>query len=177
MDLSEVDPSRCEEFQARDIYFRERAPETLVLTYAMHWPNRQRETARNLRHTPFHHALKVRDACFAEVQGWERPAWFAPNGVTPKYAYSFGRQNWFDYAQEEQKAARYGEVVGYVTAGAYGYAVGAAVGLCIVSLAEGRTDKQAIEDGDYAVMVEGQEFAANVSLTPFYDPTSKRMFA
>jgi 4-methylaminobutanoate oxidase (formaldehyde-forming) len=106
MDLSEMDPKRCEEFQARDIYLRERAPETLVLTYAMHWPNRQRTTVRNLRRSPFHHALKQRGACFAEVQGWERPAWFAPAGVEPNYAYSFGRQNWFDYAQEEQQAAR-----------------------------------------------------------------------
>ncbi len=106
MDLSEMDPARCEDFQSRDLYLRERAPETLVLTYAMHWPNRQRETARNLRRTPFHHALKARGACFTEVQGWERPGWFAPAGVEPRYDYSFGRQNWFDYARDEQKAAR-----------------------------------------------------------------------
>ncbi|MGI9488202.1 MAG: hypothetical protein ACR2RF_20440 [Geminicoccaceae bacterium] len=96
IDLSEMDPSRCEEFQARDIYLRERAPETLVLTYGMHWPNRQRETVRNLRRTPFHHALKTHGACFAEVQGWECPDWFAPDGVTPEYRYSFGCRNWFD---------------------------------------------------------------------------------
>ena len=106
IDLSEMDPRRCEEFQARDPYLRERCPETLVLTYAMHWPNRQRETARNLRRTPFHHALKAHGACFAEVQGWERPGWFAPEGVRPEYQYSFGRQNWFDHALQEQKAAR-----------------------------------------------------------------------
>lgn len=106
MDLSEMDPARCEEFQARDIYLRKRCPETLVLTYAMHWPKRQRETARNLRRTPFYHALKSHGACFTEVQGWERPGWFAPEGVEPKDEYSFGRQNWFNYAQQEQKAAR-----------------------------------------------------------------------
>jgi 4-methylaminobutanoate oxidase (formaldehyde-forming) len=106
IDLSEMDPKRCEEFQARDIYLRERCPETLVLTYAMHWPNRQRETLRNLRRTPFHHAMKENGACFTETQGWERPGWFAPHGVTPEINYSFGRQNWFDYAQAEQKAAR-----------------------------------------------------------------------
>jgi heterotetrameric sarcosine oxidase gamma subunit len=106
LDLSEMDPKRCEEFQARDPYLRQRCPETLVLTYGMHWPNRQRETVRNLRCTPFHHALKARGACFTEVQGWERPGWFAPEGVAPEYEYSFGRQNWFDYALEEQKAAR-----------------------------------------------------------------------
>lgn len=106
MDLSEMDPSRCEDFQARDVYLQERCPETLVLTYAMHWPNRQRETVRNLRRSPFYHAMKARGAFFTETQGWERPGWFAPEGVTPKIDYSFGRQNWFDYALAEQKAAR-----------------------------------------------------------------------
>ncbi|KIC22693.1 MULTISPECIES: GcvT family protein [unclassified Leisingera] len=106
IDLSEMDPKRCEEFQARDAYLQARCPETLVLTYAMHWPNRQRETARNLRRTPFYHPMKARGACFTETQGWERPGWFAPEGVEPKYEYSFGRQNWFPHVQEEQKAAR-----------------------------------------------------------------------
>ncbi|PVH27325.1 GcvT family protein [Pararhodobacter oceanensis] len=106
MDLAEMDPARVEEFQTRDPYLQERCPETLVLTYAMHWPNRQRETARNLRRSPFYHPMKARGACFAEVQGWERPAWFATEGMAPEFEYSFGRQNWFDCAQAEQKAAR-----------------------------------------------------------------------
>lgn len=108
MDLSEMDPARCEEFQARDPYLQERCPETLVLTYAMHWPNRQRETVRNIRRTPFHHVMKAHGAYFGEVQGWERPLFFAPKGIEPKLDYSFGRQSWFDYALEEQKAAREG---------------------------------------------------------------------
>ncbi|MCV2864585.1 GcvT family protein [Albidovulum sediminicola] len=106
MDLSEMDPKRCEEFQTRDPYLRERCAETLVLTYAMHWPGRQRESVRNLRRTPFYHAMKARGACYAEVQGWERPGWFAPKGVAPQYDYSFGRPSWFPHAQAEQKAAR-----------------------------------------------------------------------
>ena len=106
MDLAEMDPKRCEEFQARDIYLQERCPETLVNTYAMHWPGKQRETVRNLRKTPFHHALKAHGACFAEVQGWERPGWFAPEGVKAAYDYSFYRPSWFDHTQAEQKAAR-----------------------------------------------------------------------
>lgn len=106
MDLSEMDPGRIEAFQARDPYLRERCPETLVLTYAMHWPGRQRETLRNLRRTPFYHAMKSRGACYAEVQGWERPAWFAPDGVEPVHDHSFHRPSWFEHAQAEQKAAR-----------------------------------------------------------------------
>ena len=106
MDLSEMDPARIEEFQAQDPYLQERCPETLVLTYAMHWPGRQRETARGLRRTPFYHALKAKGAVYGENQGWERPIWFAPQGAEPVHDYSFGRPNWFDHAQAEQKAAR-----------------------------------------------------------------------
>ncbi|MDG1432165.1 MAG: FAD-dependent oxidoreductase [Paracoccaceae bacterium] len=112
MDLSEMDPSRIEEFQARDPYLQERCPETLVLTYAMHWPGRQREIVRGLRRTPFYHAMKAKGACYAEVQGWERPGWFAPSDVEPVYDHSFHRPNWFEYAQSEQKAAR--EAVGII---------------------------------------------------------------
>jgi len=111
LDLAEMDPARCEEFQARDIYLQQRCPETLVLTYAMHWPGRQRETTRNIRRTPFYHAMKARGACFAEAQGWERPGWFVPADgvaadVAPVYDYSFGRPSWFGYAQSEQRAVR-----------------------------------------------------------------------
>ena len=108
MDLSEMDPKRCEAFQTRDPYLRERCPETLVLTYAMHWPGRQRESARNLRRTPFHHVMKAHGACFGEVQGWERPGWFAPKGEEPVYDYSFGRPSWFAHSLAEQRAAREG---------------------------------------------------------------------
>jgi len=106
MDLSEMNPARIEDFQARDLYLRERCAETLVLTYAMHWPGRQRESVRNLRRTPFYHAMKARGAVYSEVQGWERPGWFAPEGVEPAYDYSFHYPRWFAHSQSEQQAVR-----------------------------------------------------------------------
>jgi 4-methylaminobutanoate oxidase (formaldehyde-forming) len=72
---------------------------------------------------------------------------------------------------------RDGKVVGYVTAGAVGRTVGASVGLCFVNLPEGATDKQSLNAGAYTVMVEGVAIAAEVSVTPFYDPKSQRMLA
>ena len=50
--------------------------------------------------------MREQGACFTETQGWERPGWYAPEGVAPQYEYSFGRQNWFEYALDEQRAAR-----------------------------------------------------------------------
>ena len=106
MDLAEMDPARIEAWQANDPYLRERCAETLVLTYAMHWPGRQRESARGLRRSPLFSSMKDRGAVFAEVQGWERPAWFASKGKVPMYDHSYYRPSWFINSQDEQKAAR-----------------------------------------------------------------------
>ena len=95
MDLAEMDPARIESFQARDPYLQERCAETLVLTYGMHYPGRQRESVRNIRRTPFYHCMKALGAVYGEVQGWERPGWFAPEGLNAVYDHSFYKPTWF----------------------------------------------------------------------------------
>ena len=116
MDLSEMDPARIEDWQARDPYLQARCPETQVLTYAMHWPGRQRQSARGLRRTPFYNAMKAHGAAYAEAQGWERPGWFSTDGITPIYDYSFNRPSWFNYMLDEQCAV-------YETAGLIDYSM------------------------------------------------------
>ncbi len=76
-------------------YVRDRTAESLGLLYAMHWPYRQVETARGVRRSPIHDRLVAAGAGMGEVNGWERPNWYAPPGVEPEYEYSYGRQNWF----------------------------------------------------------------------------------
>jgi 4-methylaminobutanoate oxidase (formaldehyde-forming) len=61
-----------------------------------------------VRRSPLHDRLAARGACFGEVAGWERANWYAPEGVEPRYEYSYGRQNWFPYAAEEHRATREG---------------------------------------------------------------------
>lgn len=46
-----------------------------------------------------------------------------------------------------------------------------------MSLPEGETTKAAVEKGQFTVLVEGKSIEADVSLTPFYDPQSKRMLS
>ncbi len=108
MDLWDVDVRRTFPFQATRRYLAERVPEVLGLLYDMHWPFRQFETARGLRRSPIHDRLAAAGACFGEVAGWERPNWYAPEGVEPRYEYSYGRQNWFGYSAEEHRSAREG---------------------------------------------------------------------
>ena len=110
MDLWDVDIRRMGAWESNPRYLRDRTVETVGLLYAMHWPYRQPETARGVRTSPLHDRLAARGACFGATAGWERPFWYAPEGVDPVYEYSYGRQNWFEHAAEEHRAVR--EAVG-----------------------------------------------------------------
>ena len=111
MDLWGNDIRRMFPFQSTQKYIENRVTETLGLLYDNHYPYKQMETSRNLRLSPLHERLVAHNACFGEAAGWERPNWFAPEGVTAEYEYSFGKQNWFEYNAAEHKAAREGVVL------------------------------------------------------------------
>jgi len=110
MDLWDVDIRRFMPFQGNATYLRERTREVVGLLYAMHWPFRQPETARGVRRSVLHDRLAGRGAAFGVAAGWERANWFAPPGMKPEYAYTYGRQNWFPCAAVEHRAVR--EAVG-----------------------------------------------------------------
>ncbi len=105
-DLWEVDVRRSMPFQRNRKYLRERVSETLGLLYATHWPYRQYESARGIRKSPIFDRLCAAGACHGEAFGWERPNWYAPKGIKPKYEYSYGRQNWFEHSAAEHKGVR-----------------------------------------------------------------------
>ncbi len=106
MDLWDVDVRRNAPFMNNALFLRDRVTEGLGLLYAMHWPFYQFETGRNVRKSTLHDRLKAQGACFGTVAGWERPNWYAPEGVEPKYEYTYGRQNWFEFSAEEHRATR-----------------------------------------------------------------------
>ncbi len=105
-DLWEVDVRRNMPFQSSRKYLQERVSESLGLLYATHWPFRQYETARGVRKSALYDRLVATGACHGEAFGWERPNWYAPEGVTPRYEYSYGRQNWFEHSAAEHQAVR-----------------------------------------------------------------------
>lgn len=106
VDLWEVDVRRNMPFQGNRKYLRERVSESLGLLYATHWPFRQYETSRGVRKSAIHDRVTAAGACHGEAFGWERPNWYAPRGVEPRYEYSYGRQNWFEYSAAEHLAVR-----------------------------------------------------------------------
>ena len=106
--LVETDPRRAQPFQSNRRYLEERVTETLDVSYGVHWPFEQRESARGIRRSPVHDGVAAAGAVFGEVAGWERANWYARPGVEPRYEYSFGRQNWFDCSAAEHRAVRTG---------------------------------------------------------------------
>jgi sarcosine dehydrogenase len=70
------------------------------------FPHEEYTSGRPRIVSPLYDRLKARRAVFGSKLGWERPNWFAPEGMEPRDDYSMGRQNWFDAVGEEHKAVR-----------------------------------------------------------------------
>ncbi|MCP3392251.1 FAD-dependent oxidoreductase [Bradyrhizobium sp. CCGB12] len=106
MDLSDLDVARFNDFEINERFLHDRISESVGRLQAIHWPNRQFETARPVRETPLHSRLQKKGAVFGSAAGWERANWYARDGVKSQYEYSFGRQNWFECVAGEHRAAR-----------------------------------------------------------------------
>jgi 4-methylaminobutanoate oxidase (formaldehyde-forming) len=72
---------------------------------------------------------------------------------------------------------RDGVVVGYVRAGSYGFTLGGAVGLAMVTCASEPVTAAWLASGTWEVQIVGRRYAAQVSLKPLYDPTNARIKA
>ncbi|MEZ5451014.1 MAG: hypothetical protein R3E89_19335, partial [Thiolinea sp.] len=117
-DILECDVRRNQPAQKTQAYVEARIPEALGHTYAMHWPFYQYHSARNQVVSPLYDLLKAQGACFGEVGGFERANWFARDGATAAYEYSYQRQNWFPFYAAEHKAVR--ERVGLIDMSSFG---------------------------------------------------------
>ena len=102
-DLFSLDIKRFQKFHSSKKFIMERVTETLGDLYGMHWPFKQHNTSRNQRLLPYHEELKKEGACFGQSGEYERPMWYALDGVKPAYQYSFNQQNWYPSAEYECK--------------------------------------------------------------------------
>lgn len=87
-------------------WVRTRTLEMYAKHYTMSWPFEEHASGRPLRCSPLYRRLRDAGACFGQKLGWERPNWFAPDGVEPRDEYSFGRQNWFSHVGAEHRRTR-----------------------------------------------------------------------
>ncbi|QEX15568.1 FAD-dependent oxidoreductase [Hypericibacter terrae] len=86
----------------------ERIPEVLAKHFEIPWPGHDYDTVRSVKRTPLHGELKARGAAFTQRAGWERPAWFSPDGQPAAPDQTYGRPSWFANWRAEHEAARDG---------------------------------------------------------------------
>jgi heterotetrameric sarcosine oxidase gamma subunit len=95
VELIDVDVRRTQAFQRNRSYLAARVGESLGLSFDMHWPSRQFETARGIRRSPFHDRLVAAGAFMTETSGWERPGFFGSADEVANIRYSYDRPSWF----------------------------------------------------------------------------------
>lgn len=106
MDLWVVDIRRFSKMHSDDAWVKARTVEACAKHYTMAWPHEEYQSGRPLLTSPLYKRLQNNRACFGSKLGWERPNWFAPEGVNPEDIYSFHRQNWFEVVAGEHHAVR-----------------------------------------------------------------------
>jgi sarcosine dehydrogenase len=106
LDLWVVDIRRFSALHRDRDWVRERTLEAYGKHYTIAFPHEEYESGRPRIVSPLYERLKERRAVFGSKLGWERPNWFAPDGMEPVDVYSMGRQNWFGPVGEEHAHVR-----------------------------------------------------------------------
>ena len=108
LDLWPLDVRRFAFHHTTRHFMRDRMVEMYAHHYKLSAPGSEKVTARGIRRSPLHDTLAARNAVFGSRGGWERPNWFAPEGVEPVDRQSFGRPNWFEHVGAAHHAIRNG---------------------------------------------------------------------
>ncbi|MCZ6487273.1 MAG: FAD-dependent oxidoreductase [Gammaproteobacteria bacterium] len=105
--MRSFDPRR---FGARmdDEYRIEKAKEDYLLRHEIPYPHLDRPRLRpsHSKRSPLYALLKEKGAVYEDIYGWERPFWYAVDGVDQKHIESFRRSALFDIVGNEVRGMR-----------------------------------------------------------------------
>jgi dimethylglycine dehydrogenase len=107
IDMWSLDPRRYGKWINRE-YAARKNEECYEHVFILHHPDEEREACRPLRTAPCYDRVKAKGAQFGQVNGWERPNYYAPEGFSDHDSRSFRRGGWWQYAEAEAKAVREG---------------------------------------------------------------------
>ena len=105
IDLLAVDSRRFGAY-ANKRYAALKNVEAYENVFTIHYPDEERPAARPAKTSPCHERLAARGAVWGQRYGWERPNWFAPEGIAAQDARSFRRTNYFGPVGDECRAVR-----------------------------------------------------------------------
>ncbi|HEX2138273.1 MAG TPA: FAD-dependent oxidoreductase [Woeseiaceae bacterium] len=100
IDMLGVDPRRFGDYATKE-YLKAKNEEAYSMVFTIHYPDEERPAGRPLRTAPCYERMQARGAVFGQKFGWERPNWFAPEGVAREDHWSFRRSNWFEHVGDE----------------------------------------------------------------------------
>ncbi|MGX9357475.1 FAD-dependent oxidoreductase [Roseobacteraceae bacterium S113] len=103
--MRDYDPRRFGGYATKD-WQVVKAEEDYCLRHEIPFPHFNRLAGRPIKPSPLHETLKAKGAVHEEVYGFERPRWFAPEGVDPVDQYSFKRNQVHDIVGAEVRAVR-----------------------------------------------------------------------
>jgi dimethylglycine dehydrogenase len=103
--MRDYDPRRFGSYATKDWQVI-KAKEDYCLRHEIPFPHFNRLAGRPIKSSPLYETLKSKGAVFEEVYGFERPRWFARDGVAQQDHYSFRRTVVDDMVAAEVKAVR-----------------------------------------------------------------------
>tara|TARA_R110002020_G_scaffold192228_5_gene392352 strand:- start:5494 stop:7935 length:2442 start_codon:yes stop_codon:yes gene_type:complete len=106
LDLWVVDIRRFSEMHNDRQWVNDRTLEAYGKHYAIGFPHVEYESGRPRIVSPLYERLKSHSAVFGSKLGWERPNWFATEGMEAADIPTMGRQNWFDAVGDEHRHVR-----------------------------------------------------------------------
>ena len=116
IDMASLDPKRYGDWMTTE-YAARKNEEAYDHVYILHHPDEERPACRPLRTSPAYDRQAARGAQCGQVNGWERPNYFAPEGFSDHDSRSFRRGGWWQHAVDEARAIREG--VGLIDATAF----------------------------------------------------------
>jgi len=106
LDLWPLDCRRFGPHHGTRAFMYPRAVEHYAHHYKMRYPGQEPVSARNLRLSPLHERLRANGAVYGSKNGWERPLWFAPDGVEAVDLPGFLEPGWQPFVADEHRAVR-----------------------------------------------------------------------
>ena len=100
IDMLGVEPRRYGDYVTKE-YLIKKNEEAYSHVFVIHYPDEERPACRPLRTAPCYERMKDLGAVFGQKFGWERPNFFATDGMPREDDWSFRRSRWFEAVRNE----------------------------------------------------------------------------